>query len=199
MANLYAVRIHELAADFRDRVSRFCESVDGSYVVAREVEAKRHHYQGWVRTSIQPQAFRVRVKKAFPECVGNRAYSVKAVRNFESYSRYILKGTRETLADVVCYQGLEITPEFLADEHREYWSRAESNRSFVEEVHEWVVERRQTHVVDRRAIAERVCDLLTSRKKALNIFYVRSVVNAVAYLTDLNGREIILDEVQNKY
>lgn len=203
MANVYAIRIHELADDFRRRVVAFVEGTGGSYVVARETDANRNHYQGWVRCDVKPQAIRARLKKAFPECVGNKAYSISAVKDFEAYSRYILKGTKEACADVVCACGLEITQEYLVNEHRAYWSRAEkpgkSNRNLVEEVHEWVVERQQTGRVCRRDIAQRVCDVITSRKKALNTFYARSVVNTVAYLSDMDAREIILDEIANKY
>lgn len=203
MANVYTVRIHELADDSRHRVIAFCESSGGSYVVARETDASRTHFQGWVRTDIKDQAFRARLKKAFPECVGNKGYSLGKVRDFEAYGRYILKGTKEDVADVVCYSGLEITPEYLANEHRAYWSKAEkpgkSNRSIVEEVHEWVVEKMSYREVNRREIAARVCDTLVARKKALSIFYVRGVVNTVAYLTDTTSREIILDEIVNKY
>lgn len=203
MANVYAIRIHELADDTRSRVISFVEAIGGSHVIARETEASRVHYQGWVRTDIKDGALRARLKKNFPECVGNKGYSLAAVRNFENYARYILKGTKEQYADIIAAYGLEINADYLASEHRAYWSVAEkptkSNRSIVEEVHEWVVERSQTHDVCRRDIAERACDIITSRKKPLNTFYVRSVVNTVAYLSNRDSREIILDEIVNKY
>lgn len=203
MSNVYAIRIHELADDCRSRVIAFVQGCAGSHVVARETDANRIHYQGWLRCDIKPQALRVRLKKTFPECVGNKGYSISAVKDFEAYARYILKGTKDSMADVVSACGLEVNEEYLQNEHRAYWSRAEkpgkSNRSIVEEVHEWIVERKQTHDVCRRDIAERVCEVLTSRKKPLNTFYVRSVVNTVAYLSDRDMREIILDEIVNKY
>lgn len=203
MSNVYALRIHELADDCRSRIASFVESSGGSYVVAREADANRIHYQGWLRCDVKPQALRARLKKAFPECVGNKGYSISNVKDFDAYSRYILKGTKDSMADVVCACGLEITSEYLQNEHRAYWSRAEkpgkSNRSLVEEVHEWVIERQRTQEVSRRDIAERVCEAVTSRKKPLNTFYVRSVVNSVAYLSNRQMREIILDEIINKY
>lgn len=202
MANVYAVRFH-LGDDARDRVIALCERTGGSYVIARETDASRPHYQGWIRTDIKEGTLRPRIKKAFPECVGNKGYSLGKVRDFESYSRYVLKGTKEEVADVVCYCGLQITPEYLANEHRAYWSKAEkpgkSNRAIVEEVHEWVVEQKKVREVTRRDIAARVCDTLVARKKALSTFHVRGVVNTVAYLTDMTSREIILDEIVNKY
>lgn len=203
MANVYALRIHELADDCRRRVIALCESTGGSYVVAREADAARPHFQGWIRTDIKDKALRSRVKKAFPECIGNKGYSLGKVRDLEAYSRYVLKGTREEIADIVAAYGLEITPEYLANEHRAYWSAAEkpskSNRSLVEEVHEWAVEQRREKEVTRRDIAQRVCDTLAARKKAISVFHVRGVTNTVAYLTDLMSREIIIDEIVNKY
>lgn len=203
MSNVYALRIHELADSVRNRLIHLLEGIPGSYVVAREIEAERPHYQGWIRTEIKPQALRVRLKKAFPECVGNRAYSLKAVKDFEAYSRYILKGTRSTQPDIVAYQGLALSPEYIANEHRAYWSRAEkaskSNRSVIEEVHAWAVEEARERSVSRRDLAEYACGLIASRKKPINTFYVRGVINTVAYLTNDVSREIILDEIVNKY
>lgn len=203
MTNVYALRVHELADDFARRVTSFVQDAGGSYVVARETDANRVHFQGWLRSDIKPQALRARFKKAFPECVGNKGYSICAVKDFEAYSRYILKGTKETMADVVCYQGLEVTEQFLMNEHRAYWSRNEkagkSNRSVIEEVHEWVIEQKCHRGVTRRDIAEKVCNVMTARKKALNTFYVRGVVNTIAYLSDTTMKEIILDEIVNKY
>lgn len=198
MANVYALRIHELADDSRRRVVALCESSGGSYVVARETDATRTHFQGWVRTDVKPQAFRARIKKAFPECVGNKGYSCATVRDFESYSRYILKGTKHAFAEVVCYSGLQVTEEYLASEHRAYWSKAEkpgkSNRSLLEEVHEWTVEKMKDEEVSRRDIARRVCETLAARKRPINTFYVRGLSNTVQWLVDLQAREIILDD-----
>lgn len=203
MANVYAIRVHELADDFRDRIVGFVESTGGSYVVARETNANRIHYQGWVRCELKPQTFRVRLKKAFPECIGNKGYSVSAVKDIEAYGRYVLKGTKEDYADVVCACGLEITEEYLAREHRAYWSKAEkpgkSNRSVVEEVHEWVMEKSKMHDITRRDIAKRICDTMAARKKGINTYYIRTLVNTVEWLKDPACQENILDEIVNKY
>lgn len=201
MANVYAIRVHELGGDFRGRVVSFVEATGGSYVVARETDATREHFQGWLRCDVKPQTLRVRFKKAFPECVGNKSYSISAVKDFDAYSRYVLKGTREEVAQVVCYRGIELSADYLQQQHRAYWSKAEkpgkSNRSLVEEVHEWVCE--QSETVDRRTIARRVCDTLAARKRGINTFYVRSIVNTVQWLTQYEAREIICDEISNKW
>lgn len=204
MANLHAVRIHELAGDIRSRVIALCKGVSGSYVVVRETEASRVHYQAWFRTDLSQPTFRARLKAAFPECVGNKGYSLTKVRDQEAYERYLMKGTREEMPDVVCYCGLQVDSDYISGHHRAYWSRAEkpgkSNRSLVEEVHEWYVERSQFTDVSRRDIASRICETLAARKKSISVFHVRGMTNTVQWLSSSPGaREIILDEICNKY
>lgn len=204
MANVYAIRVHELDITSASRVRSFCESTGGSYVVARETDASRVHYQGWIRCDIKSQALRARLKKAFPECVGNKGYSLTAVKDFEKYSRYILKGTPEELAVVIAYYGIELNEETLASEHRAYWSThskpGKSNRGIVEEVEEWVKSQEWTD--DRNKlyeVAERVCDTITARKRSLPLYYVRGVVNTLMYRNDANTRKEFLREVISKF
>lgn len=203
MANVYAIRIHELADDCRRRVIDFCESISGSYVLARETDAARVHYQGWIRTDWKSPRLRSRLKKAFPECIGNKGYSLSCVKNEEAYARYTLKGTKETMADVVCYSGIKIDEEHLAKEHRIYWSRAEkpgkSNRSLVEEVHEWAVETARKKEIGRHDIARRICETQAERRKPINVMYVRGVTNTVQWLLSMESQEIILEEIVNRY
>lgn len=204
MANEYAVRIHEVGSDIRERLLQFVSNLDGSYVFARETEATRVHFQGWVRTSVKPQAFRARLKKSFPECVGNKGYSVSQVKDHEAYSRYILKGTKETIADIVCYCGIEINEDYLASEHRAYWSIHEkpsrSNRSVVEEIEEWIASQEWTNVDEKKEqIATQICDVITSRKRGMNMFYVRSVFNTVMYRKSQRFRNSFVDELISKF
>lgn len=203
MANVYAIRIHDLADDFRRRVSSFFEGTGGSYVVARETDASRAHFQGWVRCDLKDQALRARLKKSFPECVGNKGYSISKVKDEEAYGRYILKGTKEAIADVVCFHGLTVTEEFLMNEHRAYWSRAEkpskSNRSMIEEVHEWTVEKMKEAHVSREDIARRICETLAARKKSISVFHVRGMTNTIEWLCDRDRQELILQEIVNKW
>lgn len=203
MANEHAIRIHEIDQETRGRLLRFVEGIGGSYVFARETEAARSHFQGWIRCDIKQQALRARLKKAFPECVGNRGYSISQVKDHEAYSRYILKGTKETIADIVCYSGIEINADYLASEHRAYWSTHEkpskSNRSIVEDVEEWVKAQKWTDIDEkRREVAMRVCDTITGRKKALNMFYARAVYNSVMYRNSDPFQRNFIEELISK-
>lgn len=205
MANVYAVRIHELADGSRDRLRVFTQGIDGSYIFAREVDATRAHYQGWVRCDVKPQALRARLKKTFPECVGNKGYSITQVKDFEAYSRYILKGTREEMAVIVAHCGIEVSDEFLASEHRAYWStRADrperSNRAIVDEVEEWARAQAWDHVDEHvYDVAQKVADVITGKKKGLSVFYARSVVNTVMYRQSDAFKRDIIHEIISKY
>lgn len=203
MAYLHAVRVHEIGDRALDRLTTLVRAIDGSYVFAKEVDATRVHYQGWIRCDVKPQALRVRLKKAFPECVGNKGYSLTAVKDEDAYKRYILKGTKEEMAQVVCHCGIEITSEYLAAEHRAYWSKAEkagkSNRSVVEEVSEWVAAQEWPDVLSKEyAVAERVCDVITSKKKPLNMYYAEGVYNTVMYRASDEFKEIMIRKIISK-
>lgn len=203
MATAYTVRIHELGDDTRRRLCDFLKSIDGSHVFARETDASRVHYQGWIRCDIKHQALRVRLKKAFPECVGNRAYSVGVVKDFQAYSRYILKGTREEMADVVSFKGIEfdLDQERLQNEHRAYWSShgekpGKSQGSIVKQVEEWYNTQGWDDIDERRReVARRVCDVITSHDKPLNLHYARYVYNSVMYRNSNAFRDGVVEKI----
>lgn len=200
----YAVRIHEVTADIRERLLEFVKKVDGSYVFVRETDANRSHYQGWVRCDMKQQTFRVRLKKMFPDCVGNKGYSVSNIRDFEAYSTYILKGTREELPDVLCYSGIELTEQTIADAHRAYWSKAEkpskSNKAIVEEVTDWALAQGWEGDMYQRQwdVAKQVCDTIVGKKKPLNMFYARGVFNSVMYRLDSGFSKGFISELLEK-
>lgn len=200
MANIYAVRVHELADTISARVVDFCQAAGGSYLVVRETDATRTHYQGWIRCDVKPQALRARLKKAFPECVGNRSYSLTAVKDYESYHRYLLKGTESEMPHVVAYQGIELNDETIAAQHRAYWSMhgkpSKSNRAILDEVEEWVAAQKWTDIEQQKyEVAEHICDVITSRKKGLNTFYARAVYNTVMYRASEESRRRLVNEI----
>lgn len=190
---VYAVRIHEqpLANDpdgTRRRVRDFAQSVDDSYVFVRETDASRTHFQGWIRTTLKCQALRVRLKKAFPECVGNGAYSLRPCKDFDKYFNYILKGTPEHLPDVVCYSGIDLDAAEIQRRYDEYWEThedappARTQAGIVRNVFEWTLSHDwEDDAARRRGVALYVCDLITAQNKPLNLAYARYVFNAVMY------------------
>lgn len=120
----YALRIHKdgLTDDGVDRLRKWCDSCGGSYLVVIETEANRPHFQGYVHSEIKLQTLRVRLKTAFPECVGNNGYSLKTLRkDIESYRRYLLKGTKLSKPEVVMHYGIDLSPEFIESEWKKFW------------------------------------------------------------------------------
>ena len=207
-SNVYAVRVHELAGDdTKRRLLDLCEGLTGSYVFARETDAARTHFQGWVRTDIKPQAFRVRVKKAFPECKGNKGYSITAVKDFEAYQRYILKGAdADSLPDVVCFSGLELGPAQIKDAHAAYWESktvkkpAKSQPGIVSQVREWADAQEWDDIDEHREdVARYVCDVITGANKPLNLSYARFVYNAVMYQRSGRFQKMFVDKIVSEY
>lgn len=201
MAHEYAVRIHEFSDDVCSRLCDFVKSIPGSYVFARETEATRAHFQGWIRSDIKQQAFRVRLKKAFPECVGNKQYSITMVKCHDSYARYILKGTRDHIADIVCFSGIQITRQYLQAEHDAYWSsHPEKQKSILDEVEAWAMMQKWSDVYEkRRDLAKRVCDAASFRNKGMNVFFLRSLFNTLMYRLDGRFADDIVSEIISKY
>lgn len=123
MATIYAVRVHQCDGVTDERVQEFFRNLQASYVIARESDASRVHYQGWICTDMKDVTLRARIKKAFPECVGNNGYSLKPVKDTpEVYMRYCMKGTETQAPAIVCAQGLEWTLEWIAEQHTKFWS-----------------------------------------------------------------------------
>lgn len=200
MANAYTIRVHEINDTIRERLVRQLERTGGSFLLVRETQANRAHYQGWVRTDLTQQTFRVRIKNALPECVGNRAYSIGAVRDLEAYFAYMMKGTREEVPDVVAYWGIDLSEEIIRDKHRAYWSlhdkpTKDNTKSVMSELREWAS---LQELPTRAELARKACDIMVGRHKVLNLFYVRALVNSVAYQTNHDERENIIDEIVNK-
>lgn len=202
MAYVYAVRVHEVEGS-RARVVELCEKTGGSYVICRETDASRTHFQGWIRCELKDQALRKRLKAAFPEAVGNKGYSLTAVKDFEAYSRYVLKGTEKDIAEVVCHCGIDLSEDVLRREHKLYWdvhrkTAGKGNRAVVDEVVEWA--RAQAiprhEMVDR--VVERIAEVLVSRKKGCDVYRTTMYANNVLMLLDDSFKDSFCDEVKNK-
>lgn len=201
-ANIYTFRVHEKTEDvasFRARIIDFLAKLDGSYVICREVDANRPHYQGWVRTELKLQALRKRVKTAFPEIRGNEDYSIGKVKEFDRYQRYTVKGTITSEPDVVCMLGHGIDREYILTQYAEFWKQnvtiVRSSQTIMSAAKEWW---EKAEAPTRRDLAAYICDVLTERNKDLNIYKIRNIINAVIYSCDPTGREVVLDEIVSR-
>lgn len=212
MSNLFAIRIHDeclgTTVHGGDIVRKFLSSLDSSgYLVCRETEASRVHYQGWIRTDMKLQTLRVRIKKAFPDAVGNKGYSLRVVRDFlgsekgVGYRDYCLKGTRDALAEVVASHAIDVTPEMLQEGHDRYWKvcgakRSASQGTLVERVLAWA---KSVSDVSHRDIIQQTCTTIVDAGKPLMFHYVRGVVNSVLFKMSGDEQNRMVDYIHSLY
>lgn len=204
MSNVFAVRIHDVSIDLDHCIRSFCQSIDGSYMFVRETDANRVHFQGFYRTDMKPATFRSRLRKAFPSNRGNKGYSCTCVKDFNAYVKYILKGMPGQLPEIVCHCGISITDEYVREMHEEYWKThnkgRKTNLSLLDEIEEWVNVQKWDDVdVKRFDVAEKVCDVITQRKRGLNVFNARAYYNTVMYRQSERYRTSIIHEIISKY
>lgn len=199
-SNIYAIRIHEINPDQGSRLISLLDKLDASYVIAREHEANRPHFQGWIRTEMVIGTLRVKVKTAFPEAVGNKGYSLKKVKDFERYQRYTLKGTIQQHPDVVCMRGIGLDTQYVEQQYAEYWKQnvaiVRSTQTLIAAGIDWWS---KAHEPTRRDLAKFICDTLVERNKEINVFKVRNIMNSIVYQMSPTHQEILLDEIVNKF
>lgn len=73
----YLIRIDVIGDEsvFRTKVVEWVSS-KGKSIGCYEYHAGNHHYHVWLRSDCKLQALRASFKKSFPECVGNKSYSI---------------------------------------------------------------------------------------------------------------------------
>lgn len=123
---VWALRVHECDGVDDNSITNFMSKLDGPYLVAKESEANRVHYQGWFISKIKDVTLRARVKKAFPSVVGNNGYSLKPAKDADKYMRYICKGTREVPPVVVTKHGILYTDEWVKNQWEAFWQHEAS-------------------------------------------------------------------------
>lgn len=204
--NLYHIRITIHADDTLEKLNKFVQGIDGSYFFVREDDASNPHYHGWIRSDINMEALRKRLKKDFPECIGNKGYSLGSIRDFDDYQVYICKGTPEELPNVICYSGIQITPEYIKERYDKWWASKRSkkcsktNRSIVDEVIEWVKLQDWPCVDEKRyEVVHQIVEIMIEKKKPINVFYLRNVRNVVMAATSNEFRQSLEAEINSKY
>lgn len=203
MANMYALRLHVdcMGENGLDILRELLIRNIDAYVMARENDASREHVQGWVCTDMRINTLRARIKRAFPGVVGNKGYSLSEVKDREAYRDYVLKGTPEEPADIVCSCSFDVCEGALRAAHRRYWSkhadRSKSKLGIVRETLEWA--KSLCELPPRIEIARQVCGLIVGRNKPLMMHYVKGVVNAVSWSLDSREQEKMLEIINDFY
>lgn len=217
MANYYSLRIDALEGITRERIIAFCKQTGFlNHVVVFEIskEVKKLHYQGYIQTDIKHQAYQKRVQTAFPECKSTRqggrgSYSAGVVKDFDGYSRYIMKGTADAVPDVVCssYQ-IDIREAWqqsrVAEENKAKRDTSSCDRS------KHIVQRGIEHFkmldwdrdTDERAKQQSVCrwimnDLVESGK-LIDDFIIRKYINTILSSVSFYSFDYILDRIVDK-
>lgn len=229
MANYLTFRIDELPATTidvdgkhvecpavtRESVVSFLHKNVGAHCVAYEISDKtqKPHFQGWVYTDLSKQTLANRIKSTWPQVKGARGrskgkYSCAPVRKPESYPLYVLKGTREHVADIVSMQLRLDEVIDLEASHRQYWSRDTSsvpkNMHVVDEAIEfynhypWGHDQ-QDPLSKRTAVCEFIVRrLIETKKTSHDVYRTRTWVNSVCNQCDPEFRQIFVAEVCNR-
>lgn len=224
MANYLTFRVDELPATIiqgvhyppvnRETVLSFLHKYVGAHCVVYEVSDKtqKPHYQGWVYTDLSKETLANRIKATWPQVKGTRGrskghYSCVRVAKPESYPLYVLKGTREHVADIVSMQPRIGETIDLEASHRQYWSRDTSvipkNMHVVDEAIEFY--NHYTWGPDEDSLSRRavICEyivrrLVDTKKTSHDTYRTRTWLNSVCNQCDPEFRQIFISEVCNK-
>lgn len=170
-----------------EKLIEFLDKDGGSYLVVRELEDSNPHFHAVVHSKRKLQAFRSAfVRACVPPGGGNRAYSLTLVRDLDKYERYLCKGAAlEEEPQVVASNGLKYDASWIAETHERYWSENQAikeARAKLPVAEFTLLECRDRKVPyhDKKAIALVYIRELVQRRKAINIFSVRSSVALIA-------------------
>lgn len=208
-AVLYTLRVHQLDGVTDASVAEFMSGLDCAYVMVKETEARRTHYQGWAVSALKDVTLRARLKKAFPAAVGNKGYSLKPAEDGAAYMRYCLKGTRDTPPQVVCRQGVQYTDEWLQNEWSEFWKHPKSEAYELKKAKQSVVEMIHGHFevykgpITPAYVTDVIMDAYIKANKPFDVFAIRRLLNVIMSKYDpryrLQVRQMILEGVPAAY
>lgn len=181
-----------------DQVVLLLQSIGASGFGVREVAGKDNVHWHWllhVKYKNEP-SFRQALLKAVPTLKGNKAYSMSPVKDQDKYERYMCKGNSRDEGSEVCWcHGLEYTSEWIQARHDAYWEvhdelvgSSKQSESMLDYVCR-VGGERNVQWIDRQELARIYCEEVKRRRKPLNLFAAKAVVNSVQLL--LGGKEAL--------
>lgn len=196
----YALRIDWKDSD-KDKLVEWLESNGcGSVLcVYEDHEGENPHVHLIIWSEKKLEALRKSFKRAFPEHVGNKGYSIKVCDDdTDAYMRYMCKGKdKNTLPRVVYRMGLDYTDDNIKRYHEQYWvnndalmtnkrKRGELKLGLIERI-EKICKDEGVRKNDREGIAKIYIRLYRDARKSINTFAARAVVNTVQILLDDTG------------
>lgn len=192
----YALRL-DVQIHWTDRVSKWCSENGNGFIVVFEAAGDNLHIHAIIDSVKSIKVLRSSITRSFPECVGNKGYSLKLCDdNYDAYIRYICKGEdASTPPQVWCKQGLKYTAEDISNAHAMYWVNNESlkenaakrvkveKESIIDQVEKLAKEKGfKGH--ERVEVSKIYLRLFRDARKGINIFAARAVVNTVCLLLD---------------
>lgn len=180
MANQYALRID--GTDSTPLIT-VLKKYGGAWLVVKEQTDGNPHFHAVLHSDAKLAAVRQALKRLLPNS-GNGAYSCTAVRDLPKYQKYMMKGdSRDVMPHVVQAEGWNYQDASWQEEmHDAYWETNDEiqagrkARPVIEVVLEKCKEAR-TAWTNRQYIAEVYIREMVQRRKAINLFAVKSAVN----------------------
>lgn len=191
-----------------DSVKVWLTSMSFGGFAVREVSGDNEHWH-WLlerpnNDKKKLQALRVGLTRAVPELKGNAGYSLTEVRDVDKYERYMCKGNSESeMPDVAWRESIKYSESRIQELHDSYWSTnrelATARKRQLPPVDEVTQKCKEARIdwKDRTAIAREYIKVYVARKKAINIFQVKSTVNVIQCLLcpDDKAIEVLAEQV----
>lgn len=208
----YALRLDVQDNDsWRKRLSEWCSGNANGFIVAFEStgeEGENTHIHAILDSVKSIKQLRNSLTRGFPECVGNKGYSLKLCDDdYDAYIRYICKGVSDTEEPVIwCKQGLKYTAKDINDAWQMYWvnnKAIEENakkrkrvekESIVEQV-EKLAKREGLKGHERVEVAKIYIRLFRDARKGINVFAAKAVVNTVCCLLDGSAEDFLASKI----
>lgn len=198
MALIYALRVDGDHAP----VVEFLNSIGASGFGVRESAGDNLHCHYYIRIAKKEQALRKALLKAVPGLRGNGGYSLAAARDADAYEKYMCKGESEAeMPQVVWSHGFDADADRLKSLHDSYWNEreAQERRKRKLPTADAVLadcKRRTIQWDNRRAITEAYIREVAARNKPINLYAVKSAVNAIQVA--LCPTDEAIDELVNR-
>lgn len=202
----YAIRM-DVIDSMKKRVSEWLSGAGNGFICVKEVSGDNHHVHIILDSVKSIKVLRSSLTRSFPECVGNKGYSLKFCDDdYEAYIRYICKGEPGVPPVVWCNQGLRYTAEDIEKAHEMYWvnneALQENAKKRVKVAKENIVEQVEKAAKaaglkghDRLGVAKIYIRLFRDARKGINVFAARAVVNTVCCLLEGSGEDYLASKI----
>lgn len=193
---VYALRID----GHHDKVVQWADKHGLGGFSVREVAGDNEHWHFLLEGEKTIKQLRCSFNREVPELKGNGAYSLTECRDVDKYERYLAKGESEgQMPELAWSNSLKYDNDFISELHDKYW---EENRNLKKRkagsMIDWVVDEAKRQNIrwdEREKLAKVYIRELGARGKPINLFSVRSSINAVQFA--LCGDDSALEALVN--